>query len=591
MRYDERIIDQVQTANDIVEFIAGYLPLKRAGRYFKANCPFHGEKTPSFIVNSEKQIFHCFGCGAGGNVFGFLMRYENMSFPEALRRLAERANIVLPQATATKGEGPSESEQLYQLYQHAIDFYHAQFKDPVKGKEARAYFEKRGFEPELAEEFKMGWAMDGWRGLLEFLTKKGYKESLLQKSGLIFYSPKGHTYDIFRARLLFPIHNLQGKCVAFGGRALKDNVEPKYLNSPENPIFHKRRELFGLHLAKKFIDRQNPKIIVVEGYFGFMRLYQNGFKATVATLGTALGDDHVQLLKRFADEAIVVYDGDKAGEAAALRGLEVMLEGGMSVKIARLPSGFDPDDFIQQKGAEAFQKIISEARDLFDYKLEILLTRFNRADSSGLMRITNDFLETFLKVKNPVLLDRYLRRLAAALGVDDNSLRSELAKLQKKGAEREAASGKRKSTPIMARKKEAKDEAILFALALEQNHFREALIKEVDENDLTEPISKQLLQHLRLFTEGRKPNLAQILTRIPDEDYKEQLIGVTSFDWSSEDKDKAFRDCVLKLKKKRVDQKLDELRRNIAKAEKAGDQVLIGQYVKEYQALWRQSKS
>ena len=380
MRYDEKIIDEVRTANPIVEVIGQYVPLKRSGHNFKARCPFHQEKTPSFMVHPEKQIFHCFGCVAGGDVFGFLMRYENMSFPEALRRLAERAHIRLPEPVAKRGEGPTESEQLYEIYRLAEDYYRAKFLSE-EGRRARDYFHARGFKDEMAEEFKIGWASEAWQGLFEFLSKKGFSEPLLLKSGLIHRSAKGNLYDGFRGRLLFPIRNLQGKGVAFGGRIIAESDGPKYLNSPENPVFHKRRELFGLNLAKKFIDRDRPRIFVVEGYLDFLRLYQEGFKTTVATLGTALTEEHVQVLKRFAEEAVVIYDGDKAGEAASLRGLEVFLEGGMSVKLVRMPVGFDPDDFVKKHGAPAFEKLLSEARDFFDYKFEVLRSRFDLRDS------------------------------------------------------------------------------------------------------------------------------------------------------------------------------------------------------------------
>ncbi|MFA7002024.1 MAG: DNA primase, partial [Candidatus Omnitrophota bacterium] len=381
MLYGDNILEQVQSANDIVEVISQVVPLKRSGRNFKGLCPFHQEKTPSFMVNAEKQIFHCFGCQTGGDVFSFLMRYENMSFPEAVRRLAERAHIRLPEKPSGREEGPSDTEKYYEIYRLACEFYRRQYLDPVLGRKAREYFARRKFDEALAEEMKMGWAGDAWDGLFQFLSKKGFPEELLLKSGLICRSTKGTLFDLFRNRLLFPIHQLQGKVVAFGGRLIEDREGPKYLNSPENPIFSKRRELFGLHLSKKFIDREKPRILVVEGYFGFLRLYQNGFKSAVATLGTALTEEHVRILKRFAEEAVVIYDGDKAGEAASLRGMEVFLEGDMSVKLARLEGGLDPDDLIREKGAEAFAEVLGKATDFFDFKLETLQKRFNRKDS------------------------------------------------------------------------------------------------------------------------------------------------------------------------------------------------------------------
>lgn len=598
MRYDERIVDQVQMANDIADVIGQYVSLKRIGRHLKACCPFHGEKTPSFMVQPEKQTFHCFGCGVGGDVFSFVMRHENMSFPEALRHLAERGNITLPEPAGKKSDGPSESEMLYDLYKQAAEFYHKLFMDPVRGKEAREYFVKRGFDLKLAEELKMGWAVDDWRLLLTHLTKQGFKEDLLVKSALVNRSPKGQVYDTFRGRLLFPIANLHGKIVAFGGRLTKNVEGPKYLNSPENPVFHKRRELFGLHLAKKHIDRERPQILIVEGYFGWLRLHQHGFKAAAATLGTSLTEDHVQLMKRFAEEAIVIYDGDKAGEAASLRGLEVFLEGGMNVKVARLPAGLDPDDFILKEGPEAFQKLLNEARDFFDYKLEILTGRFNRFDSLGLMKITGDFLETFSKIQSPILTDRYLRKLAASLGVDETSLRSELLKLKKKGEKSQpaassssAAASAPKVSPAKSAAGNSDEELVLLALAVEESDLRRKLLTAFEESEFEDAARREMFQLLSVLEAEKQPvSWPRVLNRLSDASFKEKLTALSSMEWDSNQKQQAFQDCLNHKKAKKVTKRLDDLRRSIAKAEKDGNTALTAEYMREYQALWRESK-
>ena len=430
VRFEDHIVEQVSAANDIVEIITQYVPLKRAGRHFKACCPFHQEKSPSFMVQPEKQLYHCFGCGVGGDVISFVMRHENMTFPESLKFLADRAHIMLPERRGTR-EAPGQKEKLYEVCLLAADFYHGMlFKEA--GAAARAYLAARKISEEMIREFKLGWAPQEWRGLYDFLKGKGHSEELLKQAALIQQSPKGNYYDTFRGRLMFPIQNLQNKVIAFGGRLIADAEGPKYLNSPETPVFSKRRELFGLNLAKKFIDREWPNLILVEGYMDFLVLYQHGFKNAVATLGTALGEDHVRLMKRFVEEVIVVYDGDKAGEAASLRGLEILLEGGMQVKLVDLPRGEDPDDFLNKRGNEAFSGLLKNAKDLFEYKLKILLERYPRKDTLGLSKISREMLETFLKIKNTVVLSDYFRRLAGALQVDENSLRTEFSKLGKR---------------------------------------------------------------------------------------------------------------------------------------------------------------
>ncbi|MBI3312955.1 MAG: DNA primase [Candidatus Omnitrophica bacterium] len=584
MRYEDKVVEEVQRANDIVEIISQFLPLKRTGRHFKANCPFHQEKTPSFIVNAEKQIFHCFGCQAGGDVFSFLMRYENLNFPEALRQLAERANIRLPEPSRKNpAEGPSDKEKLYEIYRLAQDFYHARFCHPEAGKAAREYWKKRGFEESLAMEFKIGWAPADWRLLYEFLIKKGFPEALLLKTGLIQRSPKGPFYDVFRNRLLFPIHNLQGKVVAFGGRLIDQSEGPKYLNSPETAVFHKRQELYGLYLAKKFINRDRPQLFVVEGYFGFMRLYEKGFRTTVATLGTSLTPEHVQILKRFADEAIVIYDGDQAGEMASLRGLEVFLEGGMSVKVVRLPKGYDPDDFLKKENPEAFTKLLQEARDFFDFELEVLSAKYDRAESLGLVKITNEFLETFTKVKNPVLLDRYIKRLAGVLGVEEMSLRTEFSKLQKKSSptpSKSAAAPKAERSKVDAL---SQDEILLLSLMADDVEIREASSGELSHSDFKDSELSAIFKTLSSITE--QTSSLQVLNRLENESLKERMIACLAMDWTSEKKKRAFKDCLWRIKNRQLENRLEELRRLIARAETDQDSAKLTHLVTEYRDL------
>lgn len=595
LRYDERTIGQVQAAHNIVDVIGQYVKLKRAGRNYKGLCPFHGEKTPSFMVQPEKQIFHCFGCSAGGDVFGFVMKYENLSFPEAVRQLAEKANIVLPKLSSKDDAAQGETDKLYEMYKLAADFYHEKFMKSPAAKEARDYFFKRGYTMQTAEEFKIGYAPDAWRELLEFLGKKGFPDTLMIKSALITKSQaKGTLYDSFRNRLLFPIQNLHGKVVAFGGRILKDaEGQPKYLNSPENPIFYKRKELFGLHFAKKHIDREKPRILVVEGYFDFLGLYCAGFKNTVATLGTALGDEHVQVLKRFADEAIMVYDGDKAGEAASMRGLEIFLEGGLNVRIVRMPAGFDPDDYVRKNGNAAFQKILDEARDFFDYKLEILLGRYNRLDSLGLMKITSDFLETFSKIENPVLVDRYLKKLASSLGVEENSLRTELEKLKRKASGKTAPAAPQAAPvkPVEAsRPSQASEEVILLLLCLEDPGLRNLIMSQLTEADFRESAVRGAFGKLMEIQNAGEPIIwPQILNFLDDEALKQKVVGVSSLEWSSQEKSQALEDCLKTMYKKRNHKRLEELRRLIAKAELERDPAKVGQFIQEYQKLWKET--
>ena len=590
MAHSDQIIDQVQTLNDIVEVISGYFPLKRAGRNFKANCPFHQEKTPSFIVNPDKQIFHCFGCGVGGDVFSFLMKYEQLTFPEALARLAERVHIELPASKPSFSKDRSLVERLHQIYSSASELYHAHLKHPELGKGARAYLAKRSFNESEINQFALGFALPAWRTLYEDLVKKGFKDEELFRSGLILRSTQGSPYDLFRTRVMFPILNRQGKVVAMGGRVLGDEM-PKYLNSPETPIFRKRKELYGLHLAARAIatSEEVRRIMVVEGYLDCIRLHASGFRNTVATLGTSLTPEHVQILKRYADEAIVLFDGDKAGEQASLRGLDIFLEEGMSVKVLCLPKGYDPDDFVQSKGAEAMKELIGKSQDVFDFKLQVLLGRYNKSDSLGLLKITSEFLDTFVRIKNPVLVDRYLKRLAVTLGVEEGSLRSELHKLKTRQSVLKSVRPTLKSATSEVKKPEPPAEKLLLALTFHYPPYLRLFWEEFPDYAFAGEKTKELTDLLsRVFQEYDEKELStsKLLNRISDGELKSFASELLIMDWNSEgDRDHAFYDLLQTFRTQKRAGQLKTLRHQISQAEESGNQDLVLKYMKVYQEL------
>ena len=589
MAYDERTIEQVQSLNDIVEVLSGYIQLKRAGRSFKALCPFHQEKTPSFIVNPERQAFHCFGCNEGGDVFSFVMKHEHVSFPEAVRMLAERVHFTLPESKYQPASAANRShgDQLYKLYGDAAAYYRFQFlKSQSDGAgKARMYWKNRGFGDSEAENFGIGYALEEWRGLFEHLSKKGYQQDTLFQSGLIARSSQGQPYDLFRHRLMFPILNAQGRVIALGGRVLGDG-QPKYLNSPETEIFKKRREFYGMFTAKKSLNAQGEirRLIIVEGYLDCIQLQVHGFPNTVATLGTALTNEHVRVLKRYADEAIVVYDGDQAGESAALRGLDIFIEEGMNVRALSLPKGLDPDDFIRAKGEQALKDAVQKAQDFFDFKLEILLQRFNKADSIGLLKITSEFLDTFTKIQNPVLLDRYLKKLAANLGVDERSLRSELQKLQSK---KETSRETPRTPPEAKPSTEPIYEKLILALIMHYpphlDEFRDALPAYQFQGRKTKELFQLLNEYMS--KSGEDFSGARFLNRIKDHLLKTFASELLVMEWSGQDRERGFRDCLHKMQQVQIDSRLKELRHQITRAEEVGDQSAVGILMREYQDL------
>ena len=597
MAYSDHIVDQVQSLNDIVEVVSSYISLRRAGRNFKANCPFHQEKTPSFMVNPDKQIFHCFGCGVGGDVFSFLMKYDQLSFPEALGRLAERVHITLPESKSSSGPGRSELDRFYQIYSVASEFYHQNLKHPDLGKVARDYLTKRGFGTSEIDAFHLGYALSDWRRLSEFLLKKGFQDADLLRSGLIARSAQQNSvYDLFRNRIMFPILNAQGKVIAFGGRVLGEEL-PKYLNSQETPIFRKRKELYGLHLAKRAMasETEARRALIVEGYLDCIRLHANGFQNAVATLGTSLTQEHVQVLKRYADEAIVVFDGDKAGEQASLRGLDIFLEEGMSVKVLCLPKGFDPDDFIRLKGREAMSQLLSQSQDVFDFKLQVLLGRYNKSDSLGLLKITSEFLDTFSKIKSPVLVDRYVKRLAVTLGVEENSLRSELKKLKTKQGNLIKTPVLESKSSVNIEKTEPTVEKFLLSLMLHYPPYVRIFLEAFPQHSFLGDRTKELF---RLFSQVANEyddvelSSSQLLTRVTDERLKAFASELLMMDWTSgQDREQAFQDLLRTFKTQERDGLLRALRNQISQAEEAGNPELLLKYMKAYQELLGKEQS
>ena len=589
MRYEDRIVEEVQSLNDIVEVISGYIPLRRAGKSFKAVCPFHQEKTPSFIVNAERQIFHCFGCGEGGDVYSFLMKYENLTFPEALRQLAERVHVTLPEKSAGKEEN-SIAGKLFEINEAASQYYRKNFENKETGRTAREYMQKRGFDLAALEEAGVGYALSDWRGLYDHLTRRGFPEELMLKSGIILRAAQGNCYDLLRGRVIFPIRNAQGKTVAFGGRIMTDEL-PKYINSPETEIFRKRREFYGLNIAKRFIPADNPSIFVVEGYLDQIRLALGGFRNSVATLGTALTEDHVRVLKRYVSEAVLVYDGDKAGEAASLRGLEIFLQEGLLVKLLSLPQGKDPDQLIREEGAEAFRKLAANAQDIFDFKLASLLKKYNKKDSLGLLRITGEFLDTFAHIRNEVLLDQYINRLSMVLGVQAESIRRELDKLQ---AKLNRPEGKEQSAQPQSDKKEGgaeNDEFILLSVLFSDPALIDKVQEELSAEDFSDPGARQVFSLLaELNRTGRKVTLTAVLDRGDDERLKSRLRESSFFDMDEISRLKAVDDCIRSMRQKKIKKNLNDLQLKIREAESGGRGEQVLEYMKEYQALMARMK-
>jgi len=436
LRVADSQLEAIRSRVDIAELVKEYVPdLKRAGRAFKARCPFHQEKTPSFMVNPERQIFHCFGCQEGGDVFGFLMKMENLSFPEAVEKLAHRAGVKLARA---EGMGPREKEilRLKEALEFARDFYKQVLEKNPEAQAARVYLDKRGLDKPTRESFGVGFAPADGESLIQAAGKKGFEPATLAKAGLA-YAPEGSSRfrDYFRGRIVYPIRNARGETVGFGARAMGDAM-PKYLNSPDTPMFSKSRVLYGLFegLAE---TRKVRRVTLLEGYMDVLALHQFGMVNSCAPLGTAVTPDHATLLKRYADEVVLVFDPDDAGASAALRGAEVLLEKGLSVRIATVPGGLDPDELLHKEGVEGWKKCMAGAKDLPDFQTSLALSKAKGPLSAETKaKIAAQVLASIAKADSEVLKGEWIKRLAQKLDLDEESLRFDMSRFKTQPAGR-----------------------------------------------------------------------------------------------------------------------------------------------------------
>ncbi len=576
----QEVIDNLLDRLDIVEIISGYIQIKKSGRNFKACCPFHNEKTPSFVVSPDKQIYHCFGCAAGGNVISFVMKYENMEFPEAVKLLADGAGISLPETG--RGSSPSLTGPLYEINQTAADFYHAILMSE-EGRVALEYLKARGLDDKTLKTFMVGYAPNGWENFKTFCVKKKIPLEFARKAGLTIPSEKGKgDYDRFRNRIIFPIFSERGRVLGFGGRVL-DNSLPKYINSPETPIYSKSSVLYGLNFSRQAI-RDEKYVIITEGYLDVISSFKHGITNVVATSGTALTESQVVILKKYADTAVMVFDSDQAGEAASLRGLDTLLQNGMKVKIATLPEGEDPDSFVQKNGRKKFEKVIDEAKGLFDYKLDLLI---KKKGSGEIGYITEEMLPTISKVNNAVVQSDYLRKLAERLGVDEISLRREMSKVKTGYSYRYVAPAE----PSKTEHGEKSIEFYLLGLSISDKERYERIRDELGlDSFLNMNIRKAIGIIDDFYAAGEKKiNPGKLLSRLRGDKAVCDIIvqALAKMDITS-DLEKALSDCIARVRKDNRNAQLKGLNDRLKEAEKARDDEKITALLKEMSRLHKE---
>jgi DNA primase len=448
---DEKLAE-IRNAGDIVDVISARVFLKNAGKDYSGLCPFHAEKTPSFTVSPEKQIFHCFGCGVGGDVFTFLMKYEGISFPEAVEAVARQWGIVLPAPDMSdrQRQQASEREQLLGLNRRVMAFYHNLLLKDARGKPARDYLEKRGMNAKMIEQFNIGFAPQGWDNLTGFLRKNRQSLALAEKAGLIVAKKQNKGfYDRFRNRVIFPILDVTGQVVAFGGRVMDDAL-PKYLNSPETPVYQKRRTLYGMHAARAAC-RSRGCVYIVEGYFDLLAMHQHGLTNSVASLGTSLTRDHIRRLSRAAGsgdkKAYLVFDSDAAGINAAKRTIGAFLEESMEASVILLPSGHDPDSFLFDQGPEAFDRLAGQAPGLFGFLIDNAVSTHGLS-IEGKVKIVAQIAPVLAEIRDAVARSVYIQHLAETIGVDEQAVLGKVRQYQANASDR--LKNARQPNPVQA---------------------------------------------------------------------------------------------------------------------------------------------
>ena len=579
----ENILEDILSRVDIAEVISSYIPLKRAGKNFKAICPFHREKTPSFMVSSDRQIYHCFGCSKGGNVFNFLMEYERMEFREAVEVLAKKCGIILPETQAQDQKAVGINTQLYKINELTGLFYAQNLNSPG-GESAKNYLLKRGIKEESIKLFKLGFAPDKWDALINYLRAKNISLSLLEKAGLILPKENGGYYDRFRNRVVFPIFDIKSRILGFGARVL-DNTLPKYVNSPETLIYTKGKNLYGLSLAKETI-REEDSVVVVEGNLDFIMPYQEGLKNIVASLGTALTVEQARLIKRYTHNVVMVYDADEAGQLATLRTLDIFIEEGMNVKVVSLPEGFDPDLFVRKEGIDKFKAQVEKAQNLFDYKLGVLKSRNQAKEIEGKAKIVSEMLPTINKFKNAVLKSEYIKRLAQGLDIKEDALLEETKKLK----EDRTYSDSNQATPKKLNINPT--ESLLIKLMLEEkeliNQIRDTL-EPADFQD--ERISKIVSVMFDLMEQKKNIEPSLLINYFKDEDIAQVICESTLLpEVSSQHKEEIIVDCIHRLKNTRLVHKRKRIQEEMKIAENSGDEEGLNRLKHEFNHLIKTAK-
>lgn len=554
MYYSDELIEEIRSKNDIVDVISGYVRLQKKGSSYFGLCPFHNEKSPSFSVSRQKQMYYCFGCGAGGNVFTFLMEYENYSFLEALKFLADRAGVDLPEMEYSKEakERADLKAVLLEINKLAAQYFYVQLKNK-QGEAAYRYLKNRALDDEIIKAFGLGYSNKYSDDLYRYLKSKGYKDDVISKAGLISFDEKQGVYDKFWNRVMFPIMDVNNRVIGFGGRVMGD-AKPKYLNSPETPVFDKSRNLYGLNRAR---TSRKSYFLLCEGYMDVISLHQAGFQNAVASLGTSLTPGHASLIKRYVNEVYLTYDSDEAGTKAALRALPILKEVGITARIIRMDPYKDPDEFIKNLGAQAFEERIHKARNGFMFSLEILERQFDMTTPEGKTEFMKEAAKRLTEFEEEIERNNYIEAVAKAYHVGYEDLRKLVVKTAvQTGLAKPAV--KAKST--VNREKEdgnLKSQKILLTWLIEDVEIFRQIKKYITPQDFSEGLYRTVAELLYEQYETGDVNPAKIMNSFTNEDEHREVASLfhTKIKELStlREQEKALKETIIRVKNHSID--------------------------------------
>jgi len=562
----EEKINEIREKASIVEVISDFVSLKKSGKNFLGLCPFHSERTPSFTVNEEKGIFHCFGCGAGGNIFNFLMRTDQLSFPEAVKALAKKYDVTLPARELTEEEKRRQSlkAKLFDMNEAAAQYYHQILVSRKEGEEGRRYLAKRGISEETIQEQRLGFAPNVWDSLVIFFQSKGLPLNIAETVGLIIPRKEGSGFagrpgyfDRFRRRVIFPIINEGGRVQGFGGRiVVEENGDsgmssPKYMNSPETPIYSKGLTLYGLNVAKGFI-REKGTALIVEGYMDLLSLYQAGFRNVVASLGTALTSAQLSLLGRYTREALLVFDADEGGQKATQRSLDLFLQEGISARVVSLPTGSDPDSYIRREKGVKFEQVLSEALPLVEYMFQQALLRHGGRTVEGKVRVVRELIPALNRLQDPLERNLYIERIALRLELKESQIRDQL-----RG--KEVPQDEVGKVPQPAHRGPSHERVLLQLMLMNPSAIPR--VKEVVGGSGFSDLRHQRLARklTDLWETGGEFDVQRVLSGAEEEDLRDLISELLLEEESVMDANRMLEDCLRKVKLSRVRQEIQQV--------------------------------